>query len=62
MPSAVGQLRGLGAAAVHEHDPNADLVQDRHLFHKAHARRGSGLAKISPPALSTKVLPLYILT
>ncbi len=69
-PAAVDELRSrararcasarrLRAAAMHEHDANADLMQDADLLDAARAssRRESNA---SPPALSTKTLRLYI--
>ncbi len=52
-----GSSRGLRTAAMHQHDPDADLVQDGDLFDQRAGRSGS--ANTSPPALTTKILRLY---
>ena len=49
----------LRAAAVHEHDADAEVVQDRHLLDEgAHRRRRRGTRR--RPVLMTKTLPLYM--
>ena len=52
-----GQLRGLRTAAVNEHDPDADLVQDADLLHQGPRLLGVD-TNTSPPAFSTNTLRL----